>query len=168
MSDLVASSRGKGTIRHSILVPDPRAALVEQFFDFEHVPFVHGRTLGRIEVLSLGDHELTGVVRWPVPRPFRLRSVFRERFHPPDRITSEVLEGFGSGAAYEARFTPEGEGTRVKESLDVPGFRGLLAGWGRRAIVAAMRRVWDEDLKVLLSRRGWPGIEAVGISRAEL
>jgi len=93
----------------------------------------------------------------------RLRSLFREEFRAPNRIRVKVLAGFGRGTRHRVVFVPEGPGTRVVERLLVPGLAGVLTRLLRPLVLRAMRRVWEEDLRVKMCRGGWPGVEAVGI-----
>ncbi len=154
--------------RHAIRVPYPRLHLVEQFFDFEHVPHVHPRSLGRIDVLTLGHHWVIADLRWPLFPGVLVRSRFRQEFHPRDHITAEVTGGFGAGARYEAQLLSDGDGTRVEELLELPGFLGAVAARFANHVVRRMCRVWEEDLEVMMCRGGWPGIAAVSIRPEEI
>ena len=154
--------------RHTIWVPYPVSILVEQYFDFEHIQYVHARSLGQILLETVGNHWVVGEIRWPVLGGLVVRSRIRQRFRPPDRITWEMLGGFGNGSVYDARFIPEGGGTRVEEYLLVPGILGWLAGVFRAYVDAKLHQVWVEDLRVKMCRGGWPGIQAVGIRPEEI
>lgn len=155
-------------IEHSLLVPNPRRALVEQFFDFEHVPWVHPRTLGRVEVRALGRRWLVADLFLPVLSRVRVRIRFRQDFRPPDRIDVVVLGGLGRGTRYEAVLTTVGYGTQVDERLLVPGLLGMASSLARGWIRARMRAVWEEDLRTKMCRGGWPGLAAVGIRESEI
>lgn len=154
--------------RHAITVPYPRLHLVEQYFDFEHVPHVHPKSLGRVDVVTLGDHWVVADLRWPLFLGLRARSRFREEFHPPDLITAQVTAGFGAGTRYEARFHADTGGTRVEELLALPGFLGGVAAHFAGSVVRRMRGIWKEDLRVKMCRGGWPGIAAVSIRPEEV
>ena len=150
-------------LAHSIWVPYPAHVLLEQFFDFEHVPFVHPRTLGRVEVLELGKGWILAELHLPLVAGLRVRSRFREEFVPPRRIEVRILGGIGRGIRYEAEFLPEGEGTEVRERLVVPGLLGWLARLAPGPMLRRIGKVWEEDLEVGMCRGGWPGLDAVGI-----
>jgi len=151
------------TVRHSIRVPYAFGVVLGQFFDLEHLPHVHPRTLGRAVVRALGHREVVADLYTKLAPGVEVRSRFLLTFSPPDRIGIELASGPGRGVVYGARLFADGAETRVVEELRVPGFRGLVASFFRGRIRRAMRRVWDEDLRVRMCHGGWPGLEAVGI-----
>ncbi|MGH7149484.1 MAG: hypothetical protein ACREIU_02240, partial [Planctomycetota bacterium] len=113
-------------LAHSILVPYPPRVLVEQYFDFEHLPFVHPRTLGRAEVVEIGGRRVVADLIFPIAGGLRGRSRFRQEFVPPDRVEVEIVGGLGRGTRYAARFVPSGDGTLVSGTLPIPGFPGWM------------------------------------------
>ncbi|MGH7149784.1 MAG: hypothetical protein ACREIU_03750, partial [Planctomycetota bacterium] len=133
-----------------------------------HLPFVHPRTLGRAEVVEIGARRVVADLRYPIVGRLRGRSRFRQEFVPPDRVEVEVVGGLGRGTRYTAQFVPSGDGTLVRETLDVPCFLGWMAGLARAPILARIREVWREDLAVKMCRGGTPGIEAAGIAPGEI
>jgi hypothetical protein len=155
-------------LTHSIRVPYPPRILVEQYFDFEHLPYVHPGTLGSAEVVEIGGRRVVADLRFPIVGSLRGRSRFRQEFVPPDRVEVEVVAGLGRGTRYAAEFVPSGEGTLVRETLLIPGFLGWIAGLARAPILARIREVWREDLDVKMCRGGTPGIEAAEIAPSEI
>ncbi len=78
-------------LTHSIRVPYPPRVLVEQHFDFEHLPHAHPRTLGRAEVVEIGGRRVVADLRFPILGSLRGRSRFRQVFVPADRVEVEVV-----------------------------------------------------------------------------
>jgi hypothetical protein len=154
-------------ILHTIVVPYSRAHLLEQFFDFEHVPFVHPRSIGRVCLRAVGRGWVEAEIHGRGPLGTTLRSSFRQEFLPPDRVVAEVVGGWGRGIRYEARLISCDGGTRAEERVRIPGAAGLLARLFEPSVWRLMRRIWEEDLAVKMCKGGWPGLRALGISACD-
>lgn len=149
---------------HEIFVPYPKQTLIEQFFDFEHLPYVHPKTLGKVAVQTLGHHWVIGDLSWTLLPFVWLRSKFCLAILSPDELKVDIVEGWGKGSAYHVKFSERSGGTEICERLIIPGWQGVAVRLAKRQFVKMMRRIWEEDLAVKMCHGGWPGIEAVGLT----
>lgn len=138
----------------------PRPVVLSQYFDLEHLEYVHSRSFGRARMLSERDRLIVWELECP---PFfgqlRLRSRFEQECVPPWSVRAKVVRGALRGGETRVELLDTAQGTLVVEVHrlpfpNLPGLRGLV----ERAWVRRLDRIWDEDLAVRVCRGGSPGI----------
>lgn len=142
------------------IIPYPFAVVLEQYFDFEHIAYVHPITLGEYVLVENSASRIVYDQLWPADRKGR-RATSRviQTYQPPGDICFEFVAGKHKGTKVLSQLRPHPDGTEVSETYFVPG----LPNWNflRRLIAPAVYRqvdrIWDEDLRVGVCIGGWPG-----------
>src|SRR5262245_2918367 len=140
------------------LLPHPPERVLSQYFDLEHLPFVHPRTFGAPRVLSCQD--LTVVWQFDLHAVgLRFPTTIAQEFYPPHRIHTRVTTGFFSGTVVSTHLLSHLSGTLVDETYEIPiaaipPLSSLIRFW----LIHWLNRVWDEDLRVGMPYGGWPGV----------
>jgi hypothetical protein len=140
-------------------VPYGFERVLSTYWDWEHFPVIHPRTLGEARVLTCYGNSIQFEQRWPRYAGVRLRSTLEAEFIPPDVVTIRILRGLFRGTFVRTVFSEVEGGTFVDETYDIPmpawrWLEALTAKWLDKMV----KRVWDEDLKVGLCYGGWPGV----------
>lgn len=142
-------------------VPYPQATVLSQYFDLEHVEYVHPRSFGRARMVSMSHNTIVWELEWPpVLGLMRLHSTFSQEYRPPWGIHATITRGLLRGTEIMVQLNKTEVGTRVVEHYRIP-LPAWLRGWIQRALVRSLDRVWEEDLAVKLPRGGWPGVPGV-------
>jgi hypothetical protein len=135
--------------------------VVAQYFDLEHVRYVHRRTLGESRLITCHGGAVLFEQRWP--RRFalgaRLRSTIKLELVAPDALVARVVRGFLRGSRLSVALEEREGATLVTETYEAPlHVPRWLEDRLRRALLRKIDEVWEEDLRVQLPRGGWPGI----------
>ena len=142
-------------------VPYPQATVLSQYFDLEHVEYVHPRSFGRARMVSMSLNTIVWELEWPpVLSLIRPHSTFAQEYRPPWGIHATITRGLLRGTEIMVEINKTDAGTRVVEHYRIP-LPAWLRGWIQRALVRSLDRVWEEDLAVKLPRGGWPGVPGV-------
>ncbi len=144
-------------------VPYSQAVVLSQYFDLEHLEYVHPRTFGRARMVSEGHGAIVWDLEWPpLLGLFRLRSRFVQEYRPPWGIRAVTTRGLLRGSETLIRFDQTETGTLVTEHhrVALPAWQ-WLATWVRRSWKNRLDRIWEEDLAVNVCRGGWPGVPRV-------
>jgi hypothetical protein len=140
-------------------VPYPLSRVVSQYWDLEHFPYVHPRTLGEARLVTCHGNTVTYQLLWPRLMGVRLRSVVHQEFLPPNRFMFRVLDGLFRGARVSTVFQEVENGTLVEETYEAPWtIWSGLAVLIRCRLAKHIEKVWEEDLRVGLCHGGWPGV----------
>jgi hypothetical protein len=154
------------TYRREILYP--QAVVLSQYFDLEHLEYVHPKSFGRARMISTRGRVIVWDLEWPpIGRYFRLRSRFEQEYVPPWGVRARIVSGALRGTESTTQLFSSALGTIVQEHyrvamLNCPGFRTLV----QRALVRRLHRIWEEDLAVKVCRGGWPGVPDAKASSA--
>jgi hypothetical protein len=143
-------------------IPYPFQVVLAQYFDYEHVKFVHPRTLGEYHLVETRGNVIVYEQLWPRRFLMRRRSLVRQTFQPPNEIWFDFLQGRYKGVRVHSVLHEHAASTCVEETyyVNVPDWAWLRA-WLARSIVRKVDQIWDEDLCVKVCRGGWPGIPAL-------
>ncbi len=146
----------------------PMRRVLAQYFDLEHVPYVHPRTLGESRLITRRASSVSFEQRWP--RRFglgiRLRSTFELELIAPNALHARVVRGFLRGGELSVLLEESDGETLVTETYEA---RLHLPSWLehrlRRWLLEKIDEVWEEDLRVQLPHGGWPGVPATPVRR---
>jgi hypothetical protein len=144
---------------YSKVIPYPFEVVLSQYFDYEHVKFVHPDSLGEFHLVETRGNVILYEQLWPRRWLRRRRSLVRQEFFPPGEIHFEFLGGLYKGVQVHSLLKPHPEGTLVEEtySMPLPNW-GWLKNWVAPSVVRQVERIWDEDLRVQVCHGGWPGV----------
>jgi hypothetical protein len=147
------------TVTYRKTVPYPLGRVLSQFFDLEHIEYVHPRTLGRARLVSLHHGGVTWELESPRYLGMRSRTTIIQDYLPPDRIEARVIKGFLKGAEYSGILHEDDGATTVEETYRLPiaDWRWLRSLVGAR-LARTLDRIWEEDLQVEVCHGGWPGL----------
>jgi hypothetical protein len=151
-------------------IPYPQAVVLSQYFDLEHVEYVHPKSFGRARMVATHGRVIVWDLEWPpIGRYFRLQSRFEQEYVPPWGVHVRIVSGALCGTESTTQLLRSALGTIVQEHYriaiaNVPGFRTLV----QRALVRRLHRIWEEDLAVKVCRGGWPGVPCTEASRQEM
>lgn len=150
-------------ITYSRLIPYPFEVVLAQYFDYEHVKYVHPDTLGEFLLVETRGNTIVYEQRWPRRFFMRRRSLVRQDFLPPNEIWFEFIGGRHRGVRVHSLLHDQGTETRVEETylLNLPDWAWLRT-WIGRSVTRQVDRIWEEDLRVKVCRGGWPGIPRQG------
>ena len=113
--------------------------VLSTYWDWEHFPVIHPRTLGEARVLTYHGKCVLFEQRWPRYAGVRLRSLIEAEFVPPDVVTIRILRGIFRGTFVRTVFSAvtgdrlEAVICAIRLATIVSGFTSLI--WG--AIVMA-------------------------------
>lgn len=137
--------------------------VLSQYFDLEHLEYVHPDSFGRARMVSTRRDSVVWELAWPplfgcIP----LRSSFRQTYCPPWGIQATIVHGFLRGTETTVQLDKTDAGTLVTERhrMAMPDWFPLR-GWLHRAVTRRLDRIWEEDLAVYVCRGGWPGVPRV-------
>jgi len=141
------------------VIPHPFEVVLGQYFDYEHVKFVHPQTLGEYHLVETRGNTIVYEQLWPRRFLLRRRSLVKQTFYPPNEIRFDFLQGRYRGTKVHSVLREHVAGTLVKETyfVNVPDW-AWLRNWLTRSIVRQVDQIWDEDLRVKVCHGGWPGI----------
>jgi len=152
-------------INYQKLIPYRFEVVLGQYWDWEHIRFVHPESLGEYRIVEVGEGVAVYEQLWPKSRlGRRARSLVRQTQLAPAEILFEFLEGRHRGVRVHTVLHEQDDGTLVDETYEIP----LLPDWGwlkpvvRKAVMASVDRIWDEDLRVKVCWGGWPGVPSSG------
>lgn len=145
-------------------IPYPFEVVLGQYFDYEHIEFVHPDSLGEYRLVEQDGNTIVYEHIWPRRwGPLgvrRSRSLVRHDFLPSDEMWFTFTEGRHRGTKVHTRLEKQGGITLVDETYHIP----YLPDWRwlgriiRPAVLKAVNHVWDEDLEVEVCYGGWPGV----------
>lgn len=137
--------------------------ILSQYFDLEHLEYVHPRSIGKAHVISQHQDTVIWDLEWPPILGFlRLRSQVVQRFLPPNRIHLLLNKGFLRGTNVDTDLSQTLQGILVKEHYKFP-----LPNWSLLRVVIEkwlprrIDQVWEEDLRVGVPHGGWPGVPQI-------
>lgn len=147
------------SVNYSKIIPYPLEVVLSQYFDFEHVKFVHPETLGEFHLVETRGNVILYEQLWPRRFLIRRRSLVKQEFFPPNEIRFDFLGGLYKGVHVHSLLHEHAQGTRVEETyyLRLPDW-SWLKNWLTPKIMQVVNRVWEEDLQVKICRGGWPGV----------
>ena len=103
-------------------VPYPIRSVVAQYFDLEHVAYVHRGTLGEARLVTCHGNAVLFEQRWP--RRFglgvRLRSTFRLEIVAPNTLRARAVRGSLCGSRLSVVLEESAGATLVTESYEAP------------------------------------------------
>ncbi len=140
-------------------LPYSTGRILSQYFDLEHIVYVHPRTFGEARLLTVGENRVVWDLLTPPVLGLRLRNLIVQELFPPLRIRTRVLKGPLRGVEVSTVLVECGEETMVEEaySLPLPSWSWLTALIGRW-VERRADRIWEEDLRVGVCHGGWPGV----------
>jgi hypothetical protein len=146
-------------VTYTKIVPYPFDVVISQYFDYEHVKYVHPQTLGEYHLVETRGNVLIYEQLWPRHFLIRSRSLVRQTFDPPNDIRFDFIRGRYKGVSVRSLLYEHADGTRVEETyyLKWPNWSWLRALISP-SIVRKVNQIWDEDLRVKVCRGGWPGV----------
>ena len=150
-------------------IPYPAWRVVAQYFDLEHVPHVHARTLGESRLITCKDSAVLFEQRWP--RRFglgvRLRSTLELELVGPNALLARVVRGLFRGSHMSVVLEESDGMTLVTETYETPlHVPAWLENRLRQWLAKKIDEVWEEDLRVDLPHGGWPGLPATSRTSA--
>jgi hypothetical protein len=151
------------SVSYSKVIPYPFEAVLSQYFDYEHVKYVHPETLGEYHLVQTRGNVIVYEQVWPRRLLIRRRSLVKQEFIPPNEIWFDFVSGLYRGVRVHSLLHEHAEGTRVEETYHLPWPEwAWLRAWIARSIIRKVDLIWEEDLRVKVCRGGWPGIPRQG------
>ncbi|MBI1389785.1 MAG: Rieske 2Fe-2S domain-containing protein [bacterium] len=146
-------------IQYEKIIPYPFDVVLSQYFDYEHIAYVHPDSLGEYRLVENNGDVIVYDQIWP-GRFWRRRSRVRQTFYPPGEIEFEFIAGQHKGVRVYTRLSHHSEGTLVDETYFLPGLPDWpwLRDWIRPSVMRSVERIWEEDLRVEVCYQGWPGV----------
>jgi hypothetical protein len=152
-------------VTYTKVIPYPFDIVLSQYFDYEHVKYVHPQTLGEYHLVESRGNAIIYEQLWPRRFFLRRRSLVQQTFFPPSEITFDFLQGQHKGVRVRSVLHEQADGIRVEETYFVPlPDWGWLRTWLTRSIVRKVDQIWDEDLRVKVCHGGWPGVPRQAMS----
>jgi hypothetical protein len=147
------------SVSYAKIIPYSFEVVLSQYFDYEHVKYVHPHTLGEYRLVETRGNVIIYEQLWPRRFFVRRRSLVRQEFLPPNEIWFDFLKGLYRGVRVHSLLEEHADGTRVEETYhmrlpDWSWLRSLVS----RSIVRKVEQIWEEDLRVKVCRGGWPGV----------
>jgi hypothetical protein len=151
-------------INYQVVVPCSFEVVLGQYYDYEHVKFVHPHTLGEYHLVETRGNTAIYEQVWPRRFFWRRRSLVRQLFIPPNEMWFHFERGRYRGIKVHSILHRTPSGTLVDETyfLRLPNWNWLERVI-RKSIVRAVNRIWEEDLKVKVCHGGWPGVPRVAV-----
>ena len=148
-------------VTYTKIIPYPFDIVLSQYFDYEHVKYVHPTTLGEYHLVETRGNVIVYEQLWPRRFLVRRRSLVRQTFCPPGEIRFDFLRGLHKGVQVRSLLHEHGAETRVEETyyLRLPDWP-----WLSQSIMRKVDLIWDEDLRVKVCQGGWPGIPRQNVS----
>lgn len=146
-------------VRHRKLIPYPFDVVLGQYYDYEHIRFVHPETLGEYRLVERAGSAVLYEQIWPRRFGRRARSLVRQTRLTANEIEFRFVAGRYKGVRVRTVLSEHPEGTLVDEtySMGLPDWR-----WLRRIVekqvTRSVERIWKEDLDVEVCYGGWPGV----------
>lgn len=141
------------------VIPYERSRVLSQYFDLEHVRYVHPRTVGEARLIRREGNTVLFEQAWPWRVGVRLTSIIQEQFLPPNQIHFRITKGAFRGLRVSTVLHEVGSGTLVEETYEFPLPRWMwIERMVKKWIAKKLDEIWAEDLKVGLPHGGWPGI----------
>jgi hypothetical protein len=146
-------------VRYQKLIPYPFGVVLGQYYDYEHIRFVHPETLGEYRLVERDGSSVVYEQVWPRRLGRRPRSLVRQTRLAPNELEFRFLAGRYKGVRVHTVLSEHPGGTLVDEtySMNLPGWR-----WLRRLVekqvMRSVERIWKEDLDVEVCHGGWPGV----------
>ena len=152
-------------VTYTKIIAYPFEVVLSQYFDYEHVKYVHPKTLGEYHLVETRGNTIIYEQLWPRRFFLRRRSLVKQTFHAPNEIQFEFLRGRYKGVKVRSVLHEDKAGTRVEETyiLNLPNWSWLRT-WVTRSVVRTVDLVWDEDLRVKVCQGGWPGVPPQSVS----
>jgi hypothetical protein len=148
-------------IHYTKVIPYPFDVVLGQYFDYEHIEFVHPGTLGRYRVVETKGNVITYEHLWPKKAlRSQRRSLVEHRFIPPNEMWFTFVEGHLKGVKTHTFIREHEQGCLIDETFLMPG----LQNWSwlkpliRPLVMRTVNRIWQEDLDVEVCYGGWPGV----------
>jgi hypothetical protein len=146
-------------VTYAKIIPYPFDIVLSQYFDYEHVRYVHPHTLGEYHLVESRGNVIVYEQLWPRAWFLRRRSVVRQEFFPPNEILFDFVAGRYRGVQVRSLLQEHPQGTCVEETylLRLPDW-AWLRSLVQRNIIEKVEVIWEEDLRVKVCHGGWPGI----------
>lgn len=147
------------TIRYQKMIPCPFEVVLGQYFDYEHIKYVHPKTLGEYRLVEQRRNVIYYEQLWPKNLLGRGRSLVRHEFEPPNAMWFVFESGRYKGNKVFTKILASADSTLVDETYYMP-----LPNWSwlarliRPWVMRKVDRIWDEDLAVSVAHGGWPGV----------
>src|SRR5512147_1491349 len=144
-------------------IPYRPERVLAQYFDLEHVPHVHPRTLGESRLITCKHNAVLFEQRWPrwFGLGIRLRSTLELELVGPDALRVRVVRGLLRGSHLSVALEESDGMTLITETYETPlHMPAWLENRLRQWLVKKIDEVWEEDLRVDLPHAGWPGLPA--------
>jgi len=147
------------SINYQKIIEYPLDAVLEQYFDYEHIEIVHPTTLGTYRVLEQRGARIVYEQIWPRGMFGQARSVIEHLYVAPYEMWFHFLSGRHKGVKVHSLLRAHPQGTLVDETyyMRLPNWP-WLARLLRPHVMRFVDRVWQEDLDVQVCRGGWPGV----------
>ena len=148
-------------INYQKVVPYPFEVVLGQYFDYEHIKFVHPKSLGEYRVIENIGNTIVYEHVWPkkVWRKQR-KSRVEHQFLPPNEMWFDFVDGYLKGVRTHTFIHEHVEGSLIDETFFMPG----VPNWSwlrpvvKPIVMKTVNRIWEEDLKVEVCHGGWPGV----------
>src|SRR5579862_5209159 len=118
-------------VTYTKLIPYSFPVVLSQYFDYEHVKYVHPETLGEYHLVETRGNVIVYEQLWPRRFFRRRRSLVRQTFCPPNEIWFDFLRGQHRGVRVRSLLHEQADATSVEETyyLQLPDW-----SWLRRLV----------------------------------
>ena len=150
-------------VNYKKVIPYPFEVVLGQYYDYEHIRFVHPDTLGEYRVVRQDGAVVVYEQIWPRRFWGRPRSLVEQTRLAENEIEFVFVAGRHKGVRVHTFLHEHPEGTLVDETyvLRLPDW-GWLRSLVAKQVMRSVEKIWKEDLDVEVCHGGWPGVpEAV-------
>ena len=137
----------------------PFETVLGQYFDYEHIEFVHPHSLGNYYLLEDNGDTIIYKHVWPKKGLINKISIVEHQYFPPNEMWFIFTKGRYKGVKVHTRLFAKQEYTLVEETYYTPWpnwkwLKNLVERYTRLEV----EKIWREDLDVEVCHGGWPGI----------
>src|SRR5262245_53715030 len=97
-------------ITYTKIIPYPFEVVLSQYFDYEHVKYVHPHTLGEYHLVENRGNVIVYEQLWPRFWFVQRRSLVRQEFLPPNEIRFDFVRGLHRGVSVHSLLEEHEEG----------------------------------------------------------
>jgi len=137
----------------------PFETVLGQYFDYEHIEFVHPNSLGNYYLLEDNGDKIIYKHVWPKKGLINKISIVEHQYFPPNEMWFIFTKGHYKGVKVHTKLFAKQEHTLVEETYYTPWpnwkwLKNLVEKYTRLEV----EKIWREDLDVDVCHGRWPGI----------
>ena len=137
----------------------PFETVLGQYFDYEHIEFVHPHSLGNYYLLEDNGDTIIYKHVWAKKGLINKISIVEHQYFPPNEMWFIFTEGHYKGVKVHTRLFAKQEYTLVEEPYYTPWPNWKwLKNLVEKSTRLEVEKIWREDLDVEGCHGGWPGI----------